>query len=148
MKGNENMIQYLSFERCKPNSESRYFKLFRKQDGYYLEIAAGRRGMYIVGNGQIYKCGSDSIDVISKLIEPLKIYGWPKSVPSDYVPEDHIMGCDEDSWSLDYKEVERKTTRHVRGRGEFPDVEPYCGFFNRLSKVIPDKELMEWFTED
>lgn len=58
------------------------------------------------------------------------------------------MGCDEDSWSLDYKEVEKKTTRHVWGRGEFPDAEPYSGFYNCLSKVIPDKELIEWFIED
>ncbi len=142
------MIQYLSFERCKPNSESRYFKLFRNQDDYYLEIATGHRGMYIVGNSQFYKCESDSIDVISKLVEPLKIYGWPKSFPSDYVPGGHIMGCDKDSWSLDYKEVEKKTSRHVRGKGKLPDTEPYCNFYNRLNKVIPDKELMEWFIEN
>lgn len=148
MKGTENMIQYLSFERCKPDNESRYIKIFQKQDGYYLEIAAGRRGMYIVVNSRLYKCGSDSIDVISKLIEPLKIYAWPKSVPSDYVPGDHIMGCDVDTWSLDYKEVEKNTTRHVRGRGSFPDSDPYSVFYNRLSKMIPDKELMEWFIED
>ena len=142
------MIQYLSFERCKQDSESRYFKLFRKQDRYYLEIAVGHRRMYIVGNSQFYKCRFDSIDVVSKLIEPLKIYGWPKSVSSNYVPGDHIMGCDMDSWSLDYKEVEKKTTRHVRGKGDFPDTEPYSDFYNCLSKVFQDKDVMEWFVED
>ena len=141
------MIQYLSFERCKPDNESRYFKLFHKQGGYYLEIATGYRGMYIMGNCRLYRCGTDSVEVISKLIEPLKIYAWPKAVPSSYIPGDHIMGCDVDSWSLDYKEVNKKTMRHVRGRGEFPDFEPYREFFNRLSKIIPDKQLVEWLVE-
>ena len=34
------MIEYLSYERCKANNKSRYFKLFRNQDGFYMEMGA------------------------------------------------------------------------------------------------------------
>ena len=80
------MIQYLSFEICKPTNESRYLKLFWKQDGFYLETASGYRGMYVVGNSRLYRCNQDSFESISRAIEPLKIYGWPKVVPFNYVP--------------------------------------------------------------
>ncbi len=142
------MVEYLSFERCKPDNGSRYFKLFKKDEGYYLEIAAGFRGMYIVGNNTMYKCRDEDADKITILIEPLKIYTWPKAFPSDYSPEDHLMGCDTDSWSIEYKEVEKKTMRHVNGRGAFPETGLYGEFFLRISRLIPDRELMEWLTTD
>ena len=145
------MIEYLSYERCKANNKSRYFKLFRDQDGFYMEIGAGYRGMYIVGKNQLYQCQSDSIEpiteLISELIEPLKIYTWPKTFPTDYVPGNHIMGSDEDSWSLEYKETEKKTTKHIRGRGSFPDADPYRKFYDFLCNVIPDEEFADWFVE-
>ena len=138
------MIQYLAFEICKSNNESRYYKLWRESDGYYLEVANGYRGMYIVGNSQFYQCGFEYMEQISNLIEPLKLYAWPKAFPSDYVPEDHLMGCDTNSWSIHYKELEKKYTRHIRGRGEYPLVKPYSVFMERFVNVIPNESLREW----
>lgn len=140
------MIQYLSFEICQPTNESRYLKLFWKQDGFYLETASGYRGMYVVGNSRLYRCNQDSVESISRAIEPLKIYGWPKVVPFNYVPGIHIMGCDTDSWSIDYKEFEKKTMRHIRGNGAFPSAEPYRIFIDRLAEVIPDG-LTKWLLQ-
>ena len=140
------MIQYLSFEICKPTNESRYLKLFWKQDGFYLEIASGYRGMYVVGNSRLYRCNQDSFESISRAIEPLEIYGSAKVVPVNYVPVIHIMACDTDSWSIDYKEFEKKTMRHIRGSGAFPSAEPYRVFMDRLAEVIPDG-LTTWLSQ-
>lgn len=146
------MIEYLSYERCKANNKSRYFKLFRDQNGFYIELAAGYRGMYVAGNNKLYQCKPDSVELITKLIseliEPLKIYTWPKAIPTDYVPGKHLMGSDEDSWSLEYKETEKKTTKHIRGRGSFPDTDPYRNFYDCIRNVIPDEQFMDWFVED
>ena len=56
------------------------------------------------------------------------------------------MGGDTDSWSIDYKEFEKKTTRHIHGRGAFPSVELYSVFMERLAEVIPDG-LIAWLSE-
>lgn len=140
------MIQYLSFEICKSTNESRYLKLFWKQDGFCLEAASRYQGMYVIGNSRLFRCDQDSVELISRVIESLKIYGWPKAVPFNYVPGNHIMGCDTDSWSIDYKEFEKKTTRHIHGRGAFPSVEPYSVFMERLAEVIPDG-IIAWLSE-
>ena len=141
------MIQFLSFEICKPTNESRYLKLFFwRQEGFYLETASGYRGMYVVGNDRLYRCDQKSIELISRVIEPLKIYGWPKVIPLDYVPGNHIIGCDVNSWSIDYKECEKKTTRHIRGNGTFPLSPPYSEFISALCGVTPDRDFIEWIT--
>lgn len=145
------MIEYLAFQVCKEDSSSRYIKFFKKGDKFFLETAEGVRGMYIISKNdseKIYRCDESSARIISSLIEPLKLYGWPKTVPSDFVPTNAIMGCDEYSWSLDYKEVEKKTMRHIRGKGSFPKESPYKEFYRLFIRTIPDQEMKEWFLEE
>ncbi len=142
------MIQYLTFEQCKTDNKSRYFGLFLKGGDLYFETAVGYRGMYIAGNSNVYRCTTDSAQLISAMIGALKIYTWPKAIPSDYVPGEHLMGCDVDSWTIDYKEVEKKTARHIYGKGSFPVEEPYSNFIKYFVSIVPDKNLKEWLQSD
>jgi hypothetical protein len=141
------MLKYLSFEMCKPTNESRYITIFLKDDIYYMETSTGIQGIYLVEDGKLYRCSLNAIEWLSRMIEPLKIYGWPKFIPSDYVPGNHMMGCDSNSWTLDYKEIDKKTARHIHGYGAFPSVEPYSEFMKQLIRVMPDDEFAEWFLD-
>lgn len=141
------MVEYLVFELCKPDGESRCITIQNKNGSLYLDISIGNRGLYISTNIVSYHCGGDSEKLISSLLEPSKPYTWPRVIPSDYTPGKHIMGSDIDSWSLEYKEVEKKTTRHIRGKGDIPTDEPYSSFVDNLMKIIPDRETVEWFIE-
>ena len=144
------MIQYLSFEICKENGQSQYIKLYTEEDDYYLELAAGKNGMYINDSILLYKCRNESlesIEYIAMMIGTLRIYSWPKYIPADYIPRNRIIGCDGNTWSLDFKELEKKTTRHIRGKGEIPEESPYIDLFKYLMQILPDEEFKEWFYE-
>ena len=84
-----------------------------------------------------YKLNSKSEVMISLLIEPLKIYTWPKAIPAGYVPGKHMMGCDIASWSIEYKEAEKKTMRHIYGKGAFPAAPPYSDLQECLKWILP-----------
>ena len=145
------MIQYLAFQVCKEDSSSRYIKFFKKNDEYFFETTSGFRGMYFMldhDTTRMYRCAESSARLISDLLEPLKIYGWPKAIPSDFVPTDAILGCDDFSWSIDYKEEEKKNMRHIHGKGEFPKEDPYKSFYRLFTRTIPDQELKDWFLKD
>lgn len=141
------MVEYLAFQLCKPDGDSRYIKIHKEDGSLHMEIAAGMRGMYISDNIVKYRCGGVSENLISELIQPTKPYTWPRVIPSDYNPGEHILGCDIDSWSLDYKEEEKKTMRHIRGKGDVPEEEPYILFLVNLMRFVPDREVVDWFLE-
>ena len=44
------MVEYLAFQLCKPDGESRYIKIHKEDGSLHMEIAAGMRGMYISDN--------------------------------------------------------------------------------------------------
>ena len=147
------MVEYISFELCKADGDSKYIKIFERSGEYYLELKSGVNGIYIIDRKNIdvdinlYCCPRYSVKLISSLLESLKIYGWSKTIPSDYVPSNRIIGSDDGTWTLDYKERGKKTMRHIRGKGEFPKEEPYISFYRLFINAIPSEEVKEWFLE-
>ena len=150
------MVDFIYFELCKADGSSRYIKFFNEEGDYYLETASGFQGMYIVfndnvdmeSNTKMYSVDKASAKLITKLVESFKVYCWPKSIPKDYTPRDRIIGCGEETWSLDYKELEKKNTRHIHGKGAFPKDNPYKSFYEIFIRIIPDIETKEWFLEE
>lgn len=150
------MVEFISFELCKNDGQSKYIKYFKRDNDFYLETASGFQGMYIIlnnrpdldSNERLYRLSESSARLVSDLMESLKIYSWPKSIPSGYTPSDRIIGSDEDTWSLDYKEEEKKTTRHIRGKGPFPTESPYKEFYRLFTRTIPDQETKDWFLKE
>jgi hypothetical protein len=138
------MVESLCFEICKPDQRSRYICIEVDEDGVYLSTAFGHRGMYAEDAALHYRASLRWASRISDYLRLLKIYSWPKSVPSDYVPGKHMLGCDDDSWSLDYKEMEKSNTRHIHGKGSMPDISPYSDFIQFIDRISPDQDWLEW----
>lgn len=130
------MVQFFSFELCRPDQKSEYIKIYREPDGVYLETAYGIRGIYMSDHAKKYKLDPISEDTISLLMESLKIYTWPKAIPFGYGPGKHMMGCDDTSWSIEYKETEKKTMRHIYGKGAFPVTPPYSELNECLKRIL------------
>ncbi len=142
------MIRYLYFNICKSDNSSRYFELTIEQDGVYWETAYGNRGIYLDSNIQTYHSNKTGADEISRLIEPLKIYAWPQALPSDYVPRKQLMGCDTNSWIIEYYEDGKQTMRHIKGKGSFPVESPYFNFLVSLDNISPTEDLISWIYSD
>lgn len=139
------MLEYLSFELCKENGESRCLKACNCEDGFYLRTGQGYRGLYIAEGMKRYRCGNRLYpSLVSVELEELKIRKWPKAFPADYVPGKHLMGCDEGSWSLDYREEGYRNTRHIHGKGSFPDTYPFTALIRCLDGMCPDSGLASW----
>ncbi len=145
---NEFLIEYLCFEVCKPNNDSRFLKICIDDDSVFLSTAFGLRGTYIEDSVLTYQSSYESARLISGMLKDLKINTWPKVVPADYVPGDHLLGCDTDSWSLDYKEKGKKRTRHIRGKGSLPDYSPYNDFLECIDQIAPGNDWIEWIGKD
>ena len=135
------MIQYLAFELCKSNEQSRYIKLFSRNDSFYIKSAVGSNGAYLLDCINRYHCPNETARIISSVIDSLKIYSWPKTIPSDYIPSDRIIGWDTNTWSLDFKEPKKKYARHIFGKGAFPKEESYRFFMNIVARFVPDNEF-------
>lgn len=142
------MIEYLSFELCKPNERSRFIEIEVEKDDVYLTTAYGYHGIYIDDSIHIFHSPIQSAWLISGLLKDFKINTWPKTIPADYVPEKHIMGCDADAWSLNYREQGKKRTRHIFGKGPFPNMPPYDGFLECINLIAPERDWLKWIDED
>ena len=145
------MLEYLSFEYCKENEESHAITLqFDDEQGdYHLRNYHGRRGLYICGidGEKRYYVETEKIMPISKLFEMAKIYSWKKSYPPDYIPGEHFMGCDIGSWSMEYKETDKQTTRHIHGKGDICQTFPAPVLLNCVNALFVDFDFMEWISE-
>lgn len=158
------MFEELNFEICKKNKKSRYWA-FSVADGYlYLETGYGLQGVYLDTNIKNYRCPVSSVERFFKGIDELKIQSWPKAVPADYVPGKHVMGCDEHSWSITYKEQGKRNRRHIHGKGDFPrssaallfdpanepspEMERYERFLSLIASGSPDGDLYEWLEKE
>ncbi|MCR5205376.1 MAG: hypothetical protein K6E47_09985 [Lachnospiraceae bacterium] len=142
------MIEYLSFEMCKPNNASRYIKIEVGNNEVYLTEAYGSRGMYLEESVLRYCTSIQSVKSFLNLLNELKISSWPKAFPEDYVPSSHLLGCDVDSWSIDYRELGKKRTRHIHGKGLFPDNSPYNRFLEYIDCIVPEQDWLEWIEND
>lgn len=142
------MIECLSFEMCKPNTKSRFIKIEVINNEVYLTKAHGSRGIYLEESVLHYCTSTQSLKPFLKILEELNISSWPKAFPKDYVPGRHLMGCDVDSWSIDYKEQGKKRTRHIHGKGSFPDIYPYSNFLEFIDCIDPEQDWIEWVEAD
>ena len=131
------MIEYLAFELCKSDERSRFLSIRQNKDGADVQIGDGRRGMYIAGQVIRYKLSLDDFRKISHAIEELKVYAWPKSIPKDYLPGEHLLGCDV-GWSLEYKEKDKVTMRHIYGKEAPPKKYPYSILMLCINKLYVD----------
>ncbi|MBR2788575.1 MAG: hypothetical protein IKD94_05370 [Erysipelotrichaceae bacterium] len=141
------MIEYLCFELCKPDKRSRFIEIEVDEEGVYLTTAYGNQGMYLEDAFVRYHSPIQLAWLISGLLKDLKISTWPKAIPEDYVPEKHLIGCDVDAWSLDYREQGKKRTRHIHGKGSFPDTPPYEGFLECIDHIAPERDWLKWLNE-
>ena len=141
------MIEYLSFELCKPNKISRFIRIKVEENGVYLTTAYGYEGMYLENSFVHYHSPIQSAWLMSLMFEDLKIGSWPKAIPADYVPGRHMIGCDVNAWSLDYREQGKKRTRHIRGKGSFPDTPPFDEFLKCINHVSPERDWLKWIAE-
>ena len=145
------MLEYLSFEYCKETEESHAFKLQLSDDGYYyLQTLHGRLGNYINIEDCIknYRMETEKLFLLSNALESKRIYSWKKVYPDGYIPEDHIMGCDVESWSLDYKECEKRYTRHIHGKGNIYDTFPEVQLLPIFDLLFPDFNFIKWISEE
>ena len=139
------LLDEISFEFCAESDETKHINISLDSDDLYVRSERGLRGMYIYKRGeQVMRYRILDKEGLSRKLNGLCIYKWPKAFPSDYVPEDHLMGCDTGSWSISYKEIGKKTSRHIHGKGPFPKSEPYLNLLQILNNVDPDHDLMEW----
>lgn len=58
------------------------------------------------------------------------------------------MGCDSGSWYFAYREVEKKNTRHVHGKGEIYDTFPATDILHLLIALFPGFDPSNWFLEE
>lgn len=145
------MLEYLSFEYCKESEESHAFTLILGDDGYYhLRNNHGRRGIYAFDRDHMkdYRIEVEKLKPIIHEIEQMKIYSWRKAYPSDYVPGNHLMGCDVGSWSLDYSECEKRTTRHIHGKGSLLETFPKPSSLLFFDSLFPDFNFTEWIRNE
>ena len=144
------MLQHLGFEFCKESGESVGMTLYLSDDGYYyLKNSFGFRGIYICDADHVknYRLKAEYLIGLSGALERLKLYSLKKAYPSDYIPGNHLIGCDEGSWSLDYKESEKRITRHIHGKGDFPPVPPFSDLLHLLDSLFPEVHFKEWLKE-
>ncbi len=139
------LVDELSFTFCTESGETKHMHISLDYDRLYLKKEIGLKGLFFE------VCGENTTRYIipdkesfSRKINGLNIYKWPKSFPTDYVPSEHLIGCDQGTWGLTYKEIGKKTTRHIYGKGAFPISSPYVGLLRILNKVDPDHEIMNW----
>ena len=141
------MVGMITLEICKINGESRYISYFHEDGSLFIRIGVGYEGEYAEDNIQLYSCpNSPYYKVFFKYIEKLKIYSWPKVIPEDYVPGKYMIGCDVDSWSLVYREVGKKRTRHIHGEFASLEKEPYLTLVRLLDAASP-KKWIRWLDE-
>ena len=138
-------VDDLSFGFCAENGETRSIEISLDLDKLYVSTKNGFKGLFAYDIGEkIKRYRILDIECFSRKINGLNIYKLPKAIPSDYKPEKHFMGCSAGTWYLSYKELGKKTTRHIQGKGSFPDSSPYIDLLRILNKVHPDQNLMEW----
>ena len=142
------MVDRVTLEICKKNGESRYISYFHIDESLFVRIGIGFEGAYGEDNIHTYSCAdSPYYTVFFKDMENLKIYSWPKTIPEDYTPGKHMIGCDVDSWSLIYHEAGKKRTRHIQGQFAYLETEPYITLVRLLDAASPEKWL-QWLDEN
>lgn len=140
------ILDKLSFVFCAENGDTRSINIFFASDNnLYLLSEKGYMGLFIYPKEyRITRYKILDANGFSRKLNGLQIYKWPKAFPAEYVPEKYLMGCDTGSWSLSYKEIGKKTTRHINGKGSFPDFSPYNDFLFILNKVDPNQNIKTW----
>ena len=139
------LLDELSFGFCADNGKTRSIEISLVSDKLYVKAETGLNGLFIYARDEkIKRYRILDKECFSRKLNGLSIYKWPKAIPEDYVPGNHLMGCDKGSWHLSYKELGKKTFRHIHGKGAFPETPPYIVLLQILNKVDPDHDLMEW----
>ena len=141
------MVERVTLEICKLNGESRYISYFHEEDNLFIKVGIGYEGAYPEQNIHAYACQNNPYySSFLNYVEKLKIYSWPRAIPKDYVPGKYMIGCDTDSWSLVYKEKEKKRFCRIHGKGAYPQTEPYITLVRLLDAGSPEKWL-QWLDE-
>ena len=109
----------------------------------------GRRGIYICTDEFVknYQIAGEHLIPFYRTLEAMKIYSWKKTYPSDYVLGDHLMGCDIGSWSLDYRECDKRIMRHIYGKGDIMETFPKTPLLALFDTMFPDFDFTEWIAE-
>lgn len=130
-----NMVEKLLFEYCKSDDSSKLIDLELRGNKYLLKIASGRNGIYLDSSFSYYECETKHLEYLLEQLQKLNIYGWKRYYPISYKPSNRLMGSDSGTWSLHYKETEKKIFRHVNGYREYPP--KWSQFILYLNTLIP-----------
>lgn len=137
------MIEKLAFEYTDKNGDSRCIGISLKDNQYIFKTGSGRNGLYDCACFTRYACPAANLDLLNDQIKLVKIYSWRKGYPIGYIPRRRLMGSDKDTWSLTYKETDKKVYRTIFGTaGNFPP--GWFTFISSLSQIAPTEDLKEW----
>lgn len=129
------MVEKLIFEYCRTDGSCKLIDLELKNKKYILKVASGKNGLYLDSNFTFYECEAKLLTALMNQIQQLKIYSWKRYYPVTYKPSNRLMGSDSGTWSLHYKEMEKKVFRHVHGKNCYPT--NWSIFINFMNTIIP-----------
>ena len=134
------MIEKLIFEYCKENGSSTLIDLELNGDKYVLKTASGCNGMYLDSCFKYYECTAANLKPITDSLQALNIYKWSRYYPATYKPKNRLMGSDANTWTLHYKETNKKMFRHVNGCGCYPP--EWAHFILCLDAMVPESSIL------
>ena len=140
------MVEKLIFEYCRTDGSSKLIDLELRDKKYSLKVASGKNGLYLDSSFTFYECGAKLLTTLMNQIQQLKIYSWKRYYPVTYKLSNRLMGSDSGTWSLHYKETEKKVFRHVNGYGEYPS--QWSQFILYLDVMVPGGNLQQWMKQD
>lgn len=140
------MVEKLIFEYCRNDGSSKLIDLELRDKKYILKIASGKNGLYLDSNFTLYECEAKLLTALMIQIQQLKIYSWKRYYPVTYKPSNRLMGSDSGTWSLHYKEMEKKVFRHVNGHSEYPA--QWSRLLLLLDMMVPNSALQQWINQD
>lgn len=140
------MIEKLIFEYCNDNGSSKLIDLELNGDKYVLKTASGHNGMYLDSCFRYYECSAANLKPITDSLQSLNIYKWSCYYPTAYRPRNRLMGSDANTWTLHYKETEKKLFRHVNGSGDYPPQWELLIIW--LDSITPEESLHQWLNDE
>lgn len=140
------MVEKLIFEYCKENGSSTLIDLELNGDKYVLKTTAGRNGMYLDSCFKYYECSATNLKPITDSLPALNIYKWSRYYPAAYRSRNRLMGSDANTWTLHYKETNKKVFRHINGCGCYPP--EWEHFILYLDVMVPEGNIKQWLVAD
>ena len=141
------MVEKIAFEYNDANDNSRCIGLSLNDDQYIFKTGRGRNGLYDCAGFTRYSCPAADLEQFNTQIKLAKIYSWRKGYPIGYVPRRRLMGSDESTWSLTYKETDKKVYRTIFGTaGNYPN--EWITMISCLAQIAPTEDINSWLIDE